>query len=131
MVDVVVVETVLDAAAGRVGQVVVVTTQVLCLEVLMVGRRGRVSVQRVVVAEAVHEEVVLLQAGHVIAVHVQGRGCEGSVVVTSEVGPVWRVGAVEVLGVPVEGDGVGRETESRIDHARRESSHSRSPCVGR
>jgi hypothetical protein len=79
----------------------------------------------------VHEEVVLLQAGHVIAVHVQGRGCEGSVVVTSEVGPVWRVGAVEVLGVPVEGDGVGRETESRIDHARRESSHSRSPCVGR
>lgn len=131
VVHVVVVQTaVLDAAAGWVGEVVVIA-KILSGEVLVMGWRWRKSVQWISIPESVNEMLLMvIKIGHVVGFHA-GRKPEGSLmVVTSEIGSIWWVGAVEVLWVPVESDGVGREAESGVDHARRKSSHPRSPCIG-
>ena len=74
----------------------------------------------------------MVQAGHVVAVHAEWGMTEGSVrVVAAELGSIGRVGAVEVLRIAVEGDGVRRKTEPGVDHARRKSPHPGPASVGR
>lgn len=125
LVHVVVLHAILEAAAARRICQVIVVAKILGLEVVMMRWRRWESVQGVV------QVIVVVQVGHVITVHTEWWGERSMRMVASEFRPVWRVRAVEVLWVTVEGDGVGREAEPRVDHARRKSSHSRPSCIGR